>query len=153
VLTVVSKLFNIVQPAVAVFGRKDLQQLTLIRSMTRDLDFPVTILDVETVRESDGLALSSRNRYLDQASRRRAPRIREALLAARAAFESGRSSSADIEATGRSVLAEDSALDVDYFSVVDDADFSTPLSAVRGGSAIVAAVRIGGTRLIDNISL
>ena len=152
VLTVVAKLFNIVQPGVAVFGRKDLQQLAMIRAMVRDLDFPVEVLAGETVRERDGLALSSRNRYLDEQSRRRATRLRAALVAAREQFESGVTDSSMIEAAGRSVLEKDGALAIDYFSVVDEGDFSNPPTAASGNS-IVAAVRIGGTRLLDNILL
>jgi pantoate--beta-alanine ligase len=152
VLTVVAKLFNIVQPDVAVFGRKDLQQLALIRAMVADINFSVDVLAVETVRERDGLALSSRNRYLDEPSRRRAGRIRAALVAARDAFDGGASVPADIEAAGLAVLAQDGALAVDYFSLVNESDFERPAVA-RSGEAIVAAVRVGGTRLIDNITL
>jgi pantoate--beta-alanine ligase len=152
VLTVVAKLFNIVQPGLAIFGRKDLQQLAVIRAMVADLNFPIDIVAVETVRERDGLALSSRNRYLDEPSRRRATRIRLALLAAQAAFESGATRASDIEQAGSAVLAQDGAIDVDYFALVRDADFDTPAVATRGDS-LVAAARIGGTRLIDNIQL
>jgi len=152
VLTVVAKLFNIVQPNTAIFGRKDLQQLSMIRAMVRDLNFPVEVLAAETVREPDGLALSSRNRYLDEPSRRRATRLRGALVAAKAKFESGVSTTPDIETAGRSMIEKDAALSVDYFSVVTEGDFTVPESASRGDS-IVAAVRIAGTRLLDNILL
>jgi pantoate--beta-alanine ligase len=152
VLTVVSKLFNIVQPAVAVFGRKDLQQLALIRAMVADLNFPVEIRDVDTVREPDGLALSSRNRYLDAPARQRATRLRTALLAAKTAFQDGATDPAAIEAAGKSLLAQDGAIGVDYFTLVNESDFETPAIAAQGDS-IVSAVRIGGTRLIDNIRL
>lgn len=152
VLTVVAKLFNIVQPEVALFGRKDLQQLAAIRAMVSDLDFPVDVQSVETVREPDGLALSSRNLYLDEQSRRRAARIRASLVAARSAFERGADSPDGIEAAGTAILAADGALKVDYFSVVREADFERPTVA-RSGDSIVTAVRVGGTRLIDNIRL
>lgn len=152
VLTVVAKLFNIVQPEVALFGRKDLQQLAAIRAMVSDLDFPVDVQSVETVREPDGLALSSRNLYLDEQSRRRAARIRASLVAARSAFEGGADSPDAIEAAGAAILAADGALDVDYFSVVREVDFERPAVA-RSGDSIVTAVRVGGTRLIDNIRL
>jgi pantoate--beta-alanine ligase len=152
VLTVVAKLFNIVQPNVAVFGRKDLQQLAAIRAMAADLNFPIDIRAVDTVRERDGLALSSRNFYLDERSRRRAARIRAALVAARAAFEGGVKTADDLEAAGRTVLAQDGALDVDYFSVVRESDFERP-GVASSGDSVVAAVRVGGTRLIDNIQL
>lgn len=152
VLTVVAKLFNIVQPHVAVFGRKDLQQLSLIRGMVADLDFPLEIVAHDTVRQSDGLALSSRNRYLDADARRHAPALRAALVTARDAFESGISDPAAIEAAGTAVLANDGAFDVDYIALVNETDFARPPVAARGDS-IVAAGRIGGTRLIDNIQL
>lgn len=152
VLTVVAKLFNIVQPDVAVFGRKDLQQLSVIRAMVQDLNFPTEILAVETVRERDGLALSSRNRYLDEQSRRRATRIRAALLAAKAAFDAGVTDAADIEAVGDAILAQDRALQVDYFGLVRESDFAKP-AVPKSGDSIVAAVRVGSTRLIDNILL
>jgi pantoate--beta-alanine ligase len=152
VLTVVAKLFNIVQPDVAVFGRKDLQQLSLIRGMVSDLNYPVQITAVDTIRESDGLALSSRNRYLDADARRHAPALRAALLAGKAAFDADTTDPSAIESVAKAVLAKDGALDVDYLSVVNEADFATPAVATRGNSIVVAA-RIGGTRLIDNIRL
>lgn len=152
VLTVVAKLFNIVQPDTAVFGRKDLQQLALIRAMVADLDFPIEILGVDTVRERDGLALSSRNRYLDEQSRRRATRIRAALVAAKAAFDAGETDPVAVEAAGRAVLAQDGALDVDYLTLIQESDFERPAVATSGNS-IATAVRVGGTRLIDNIQL
>lgn len=152
VLTVVAKLFNIVQPDVAVFGRKDLQQLALIRALVDDLDFPIDIVGIDTVREADGLALSSRNRYLDDEQRAMAPSIHAALTAARDAFHSGTTSAAAIEATGREVLARSGLGDVDYFAVVRESDFERPAVASTG-DAIVTAVRNGTTRLIDNIKL
>lgn len=151
-LTIVAKLFNIVQPVIAVFGRKDLQQLALIRAMVADLDFPVEIREVETVREADGLALSSRTRYLGDGARRSATRLREALLAAKAAFDSGATSPKALEDAGQSVLAADGLISVDYLAVVDQSDFESPATAKHGDS-IVAAIRVGGTRLIDNIRL
>jgi pantoate--beta-alanine ligase len=152
VLTVVAKLFNIIQPAVAVFGRKDLQQLVLIRAMVADLNFPVEIVDVETVREVDGLALSSRNRYLDATARQSATRLREALLAAKSAFDAGATSRRAVEDAGEVVLARDKSIAVDYLTVVGAADFQPP-EVVRSGDSIAAAIRVGGTRLIDNIRL
>ena len=136
----------------AVFGRKDLQQLSLIRAMVSDLNFPMEIVGMETVRERDGLALSSRNRYLDEQARRRATRLRAALVGAKAAFDSGTTDASAIEAIGTDVLAKDRSLDVDYFALVNEADFTRPSTAAIGDS-IVAAIRIGGTRLIDNILL
>jgi pantoate--beta-alanine ligase len=152
VLTVVAKLFHIVRPNVAIFGRKDLQQLAVIRAMVTDLNFPVEVRAVETIRERDGLALSSRNRYLDDQSRRRATRLHASLGAAKNAFDSGAAAPSDIEAAALSVLAQDGAIDVDYVTVIREADFVRPSTASIGDS-VVAAVRIGGTRLIDNIQL
>ncbi|MEO7103504.1 MAG: pantoate--beta-alanine ligase [Gemmatimonadaceae bacterium] len=152
VLTVVAKLFNIVQPDVSVFGRKDLQQLALIRRMVADLNFATGIVGMDTVREVDGLALSSRNRYLDEQARAVAPRIRAALVAARAAFQSGVTDAASIEAAGVAVMAKEPQLAIDYFAVVRESDFDQPAAATPGDS-IVTAVRLGTTRLIDNIQL
>jgi pantoate--beta-alanine ligase len=152
VLTVVAKLFNIVQPDVAVFGRKDLQQLALVRAMVADLDFPIEIVGYETVREADGLALSSRNRYLDAEQRVLATRLREALATAKLAFARGVHEPEAIAAAGREVLMRSPVLPVDYLAVVRERDFSTPERA-SAGDAIVGAVRVGTTRLLDNIQL
>ena len=152
VLTVVAKLFNIVQPHVAVFGRKDLQQLSVIRAMVTDLDFPIEIVAVDTVRETDGLALSSRNRYLDESERRSAAQIRTALLAAKAAFDAGIVAPEKIETAGLEILAAEQGIHVDYFTVVNESDFTRPEDA-RHLNSVVAAARLGRTRLIDNIQL
>lgn len=152
VLTVVAKLFHIVQPDVAVFGRKDLQQLSLVERMVRDLDFPVAIIGGETVRESDHLALSSRNRYLSPEDRARAPRLNAALRAARDAFRSGERDVAKLVGAGRAVLDADPAIQLDYLAIVRPATFATVDRAEPGDAAIIAA-RVGGTRLLDNIAL
>jgi pantoate--beta-alanine ligase len=152
VLTVVAKLFHIVQPDVAVFGRKDLQQLSLVERMVRDLDFPVAIIAGETVRESDHLALSSRNRYLSPDDRARAPRLNAALRAMRDAFRGGEREAARLVAAGRAVLDADSAIQLDYLAIVRPASFTTVDRAEAGDAAIIAA-RVGGTRLLDNIAL
>jgi pantoate--beta-alanine ligase len=152
VLTVVAKLFNLVMPDVALFGRKDLQQLAVIRAMVTDLNFPIEIGAIDTVRERDGLAMSSRNRYLDEQARRRATRIRAALVAAKAAFDGGVTDPLALEHAGHEVLAQDGALEVDYFNVVREVDFARP-ALVGAGDSIITAVRVGGTRLIDNILL
>lgn len=146
------RFFNIVLPDVAVFGRKDLQQLTLITGMVVDLNFLLTVLDVGIVRERDGLALSSRNRYLSEAGRARAPRIRAALVEAQAAFEAGLTDAAELEQRAGDVLVAATALQVDYLAVVREGDFARPAAAARGDS-IVTAVRLGDTHLIDNILL
>lgn len=152
VLTVVAKLFHIVQPDVAVFGRKDLQQLSLVERMVRDLDFPLAILPADTVRESDGLALSSRNRYLSAEDRARAPRLHRALQATRARFEAGERSSAALLDAGRSTLATEAGIALDYFQIVRPSTFTPVATAERGDAAIIAA-RVGGTRLLDNVIL
>lgn len=149
-LTVVAKLLNIVQPDVAVFGQKDLQQLALIRGMVTDLNFPVTVEAVETVREADGLAMSSRNRYLTEPQRIKATELYAALCAARAAFARGERDPREVAAVGEDILGRDAELSVDYFAAVDANTFATPAD-VSAGNAIVTAVRVGTTRLIDNV--
>jgi pantoate--beta-alanine ligase len=155
VCTVVAKLFNLVQPHSAVFGKKDFQQLAIIRRLVRDLDFPVRIVALETVREPDGLAMSSRNRYLTAAERAQAPQLRAALLAAHADWESGISSSAHLKQSILAHLTEYAPLGrVDYIDCVD-ADSLTPLGIVRQDqhAVIALAVFFGKARLIDNIEL
>jgi pantoate--beta-alanine ligase len=152
VLTVVAKLFNIVQPGVAVFGQKDLQQLSLIRRMVRDLDIPVDIVSLPTVRESDGLAMSSRNRYLSPDDRQKAAHLYQALSAARSAFAQGEYDAERLIKAARTVLAEHPRILVDYLAVVDPEDFS-PVPVASTGTAIITAARIGSTRLIDNLIL
>ena len=152
VLTVVAKLFHIVQPDIAVFGRKDLQQLSLVQRMVRDLDFPLAVLPVDTVRESDGLALSSRNRYLSGDDRARAPLLHRALQTIAQRFRAGERDAALLRAAGAAVLAADPAIDVDYLAIVRPSSFSIVDRAEPGDAAIVAA-RVGGTRLLDNVIL
>ena len=152
VLTVVAKLFNIVQPDVAVFGRKDLQQASLIQAMVRDLDFPITIVVAPTIRESDGLALSSRNAYLSKDERADALALIRSLRAASAAFDSGETDGARLEEIGREQFNTVPAVKLDYFAVVNRISLAPELNAQRGTAVIVAA-RLGATRLIDNIIL
>jgi pantoate--beta-alanine ligase len=152
VLTVVAKLFNIIQPDVAVFGRKDLQQAALVSALVRDLDMPLTIVLARIVREPDGLALSSRNRYLSDGDRRRALVLNRALRAVRARFADGVTDVESLEAIGRSILAEEPEVKPDYLGVIDETTFKRPAVASGKSSAIVAA-RVGSTRLIDNMSL
>lgn len=149
VATVVAKLFNLVQPQVAVFGQKDYQQLLVIRRMVRDLGFPVEIVAAPIVREANGLAMSSRNQYLDAGQRDRAGAIRAALQAIAAGIAQGESF-ASVEAQARSVL-EQAGLVPDYAVVRDAGDLGEP----KPGSALVAliAARVGATRLIDNLLL
>lgn len=152
VLTVVAKLFNIVQPDVAVFGQKDLQQLSLVRAMVRDLDVPLTVEAVETVRETDGLAMSSRNLYLSEPDRIRATQLFAALATSRSAFARGEHDPRQLVAEGEAILARDPAVTVDYFAVVHPDSFVAPAEASLGDAVIVAA-RLGTTRLIDNVIL
>ncbi|MBA3341253.1 MAG: pantoate--beta-alanine ligase [Gemmatimonadaceae bacterium] len=151
VLTVVAKLFNIVQPDFAVFGQKDLQQSALVKAMVRDLDMPLEIVLAPIVREHDGLAISSRNRYLAAADRNRAILLHESLAAAKVAFDGGERNARALETIGRQVLESDGVLHADYFAIVNSATFE-PVETVAWGAAAIVAARIGTTRLIDNMS-
>ncbi|PPF62974.1 pantoate--beta-alanine ligase [Clavibacter michiganensis] len=146
-LTVVAKLLHIATPDVATFGRKDAQQLHLVRRMVRDLDLPVRIEDLETVREPDGLALSSRNRYLDDRERRAARVLPAALEAAQSAGSRGIDA---VIAAAQSVVMGEPAVSLDYFQVVDPTTFETVDDGFRGVALAVIAARVGSTRLIDN---
>lgn len=152
VLTVVVKLFSVVQPDVAVFGRKDFQQAALIRRMVRDLSLPVDVVVAATVREADGLALSSRNAYLDAAGRAAAAALPRALASGVGAFRAGERSAAALAACARRMLEGERGLAVDYVACVGPDDL-TPLDAVDARSVLAVAARIGGTRLIDNVVL
>jgi pantoate--beta-alanine ligase len=152
VLTVVAKLFHLAQPDVACFGRKDIQQVTLVRQMVRDLDWPLEIVEVPTVREADGLALSSRNAYLDADQRRRAVVLSAALRAAHEAFRAGERQAAALQATVRRTLATEPAVKVEYVAVAEPTTLA-PVETVEADSVVALAVRLGRTRLIDNIIL
>ncbi|QRM32304.1 pantoate--beta-alanine ligase [Microvirga sp. VF16] len=151
VATVVTKLFAIVQPDVAFFGQKDFQQCAVIRQMVRDLNLPVEIVTVPTVREPDGLALSSRNSYLDPADRVRARCLSQGLLAAQVAYGEGEQDSQRLLAIARSLMNE-----VDQLQYLELRDART-LEAVQGlveqPAALCVAATIGPTRLIDNVLL
>jgi pantoate--beta-alanine ligase len=152
VCTVVLKLFQIVRPTVAVFGLKDFQQCAVIRRMVRDLNLAVKIVPVATVRESDGLALSSRNQLLTPEARTEAPVLRRALLVAQDAFRRGESSAARLR---RLVVKEISTAPlalIDYVEIAD-ADTLNSLVKVRKDTVIALAVFFGNTRLIDNLCL
>ena len=152
VLTVVAKLFNIVQPDLAVFGRKDLQQAALVSALVRELDLPLDIELSPIVRESDGLAMSSRNRYLNEADRASATLLSQCLQKIVAKFDAGERDVSFLEATGRTHLANDAGIQLDYLAVIDPRSFERPRLADATSAAIVAA-RVGSTRLIDNMSL
>ena len=151
VLTVVAKLFGLVRPDVTVFGEKDYQQLALVRRMSEDLFLGVEVCGGETVREADGLALSSRNRYLDVEQRRTATTLSRTLLAAQAAAADGLE--AAVEA-GRAELRHSPGVDLDYFVVTDPALGELPPDPPTGtlARALIAA-KVGDTRLIDNLPL
>lgn len=144
-LTVVAKLLNVVTPHVVVFGQKDAQQVFLVRRMVRDLNIPVTVDVVETVREPDGLALSSRNRFLSAAEHTAALALSRALATV---ASNGTPAGALQEA--REVLSDASGIDVDYLEIVDPETFAPIAHDYRGQATAIVAARVGDTRLIDN---
>jgi pantoate--beta-alanine ligase len=153
VATVVAMLFNAVQADVAVFGRKDLQQLAVIRRMVRDLHFPVRILAHETVREPNGVAMSSRNRYLSAEQLTQATAIPSAMEAAKALARTGVTDASRLQAAAHAVLAAQPALKPQYCEIVD-LETMAPVASTAGKScAIAIACHLGATRLIDNADL
>ncbi|UBI41110.1 pantoate--beta-alanine ligase [Streptomyces mobaraensis] len=154
VLTVVAKLLHLSRPDTALFGQKDAQQLAMIRRMVRDLNFPVEIVGVPTVREADGLALSSRNRYLSAADRASALELSRALSAAAGAVDRGPSA---VREAARAVLDDAATLEppvvLDYLALIDPADFTEVPAGFTGEAVLAVAARVGTTRLIDNIVL
>ena len=151
VTTVVAKLFSIVQPDLAFFGQKDFQQTVVIRRMARDLNLPVDLVVVPTVREPDGLALSSRNANLDEDARRRALCLSEGLLAAKAAFDAGeRDANRLLELARRPLAGADS---IQYLELVDAQTLEAIHGAVDRSTALCVAAYVGSTRLIDNVLL
>ncbi len=147
VLTVVAKLLSIVQPDVAVFGEKDAQQLFLVRRMARDLNLPVDVLGVETVREPDGLALSSRNRFLQPGERADALALSRALAAAGAAADRGVEA---MLAAAQGVMQDDTGVRLDYLAIVDPRTFTSASDEHHGPVQVLVAARVGTVRLIDN---
>lgn len=152
VLTVVLKLFQLVRPDLAFFGAKDAQQLVLIRRMVADLDVPVQIVAVPTVREPDGLALSSRNRYLTPSDRRAALALSAALGAGADRAANGAAASA-VHAAAARVLAQEPNLEVDYLAIVDPVTLADLPPDASGPALLAVAARVGSTRLIDNVAL
>ncbi len=150
VCTVVTKLFHILQPDIAVFGLKDFQQCMVIRRMVNDLNLPVRIVAAQTVRERDGLALSSRNQYLTAEERDQAPILREALQTAAAAVRSGETRPARIKRILLNTLSRAPLARADYVEIVDAATLS-PVRAIRRNCVLALAVFFGKTRLIDNL--
>ena len=152
VLTVVAKLFHIIEPDVAVFGQKDIQQAVLIRQMVRDLNWPLDLIIVPTVREADGLALSSRNMYLDAQSRLTALALSQSLQRAHELFQAGERQASVLERAMQEILTLHPGLVVEYIAIADP-DHLRPVEQVDGTTVVALAARVGTTRLIDNIAL
>lgn len=150
VTTVVSKLFHVVQPDFAFFGQKDAAQLAIIRKMVRDLKFDIEIVGCPIVREKDGLAMSSRNTYLDSEQRRQALTLYRSLMRVQFLVDSGETRSSELIAAGRQVLGEEPAVRLDYLEMVDP-DTLDPLPALTKPTLAAVAAYVGTTRLIDNI--
>lgn len=149
VTTVVSKLFHIVEPTRAYFGQKDAQQALILRRMVRDLDMPLALIVCPIIREPDGLAMSSRNRYLSEDERRRAVGLSTALFEAQRMFEAGTRTAAVLR--GQLIITLDEYVDkLDYAELVD-ADSLQPVTEIAGPTLIAVAAWVGGTRLIDNV--
>jgi pantoate--beta-alanine ligase len=148
---VVLKLFNVVQPDRAYFGEKDIQQLAVIRRMTRDLNIPVTVVGVPTVRETDGLALSSRNQYLTPEQRTAAPNLYRALQEAARVIREGQKDPLEVRQAALKVLHREMAIQIEYFEIVDPEEMQ-PVNTINGPVRVAAAVWLGSTRLIDNVS-
>ena len=153
VATVVTKLFNAVRPDRAYFGRKDAQQLRLVRRLARDLDLPVDVVACDTVREADGLAMSSRNAYLSPEDRAAAPVLCRALAAAAARFAAGERSADALRAAARATLEAEPRAAIDYVSLADSASLAEIGGAAHGPALLSLAVRFGPVRLIDNVEL
>jgi len=152
VSTVVAKLFNIVEPNIAFFGQKDAAQLAIIHRTVRDLNIPVGIVAGPIVRESDGLAMSSRNAYLDSAQRKSALALYRSLQHVKDIFEQGESNSAMLIAAGKQILNQEPTIQLDYLEVVDP-DTLDPVEDIHGKTLVAVAGFLGTTRLIDNIQL
>jgi len=153
VATVVCKLFNIVGADRAYFGQKDAQQTVVIKQMVRDLHMPTEIVVVPTVREHDGLALSSRNVYLNSEQRRAAPVLFRSLQTAQALYNNGERSAETIRTTAEQILAQEPLAQIDYVSVADAQTLDEIVDQIHNGALLSLAVRFGTTRLIDNLVL
>jgi pantoate--beta-alanine ligase len=152
VATVVAKLLHLVGPSRAYFGQKDAQQLALVRRMVADLAFPNQVVACATVREPDGLAVSSRNAYLSPSERRRATALYRALSAGLAVYRAGGRDPAAVEAAARELLEATPGVEPDYVALVEEASFE-PVKQAEAGQVLAAAARVGRTRLIDNVIL
>ena len=152
VTTVVAKLFHIVEPDAAFFGQKDAAQVAIIRRMVRDLNFAVEIVACPIVREADGLAMSSRNAYLNPEQRRQALVLHRSLMRVRKLWEAGERNAARLMAGGSRGDCGEEAVRLDYFEIVDP-DSLDPVDKVDNGALVAVAAFVGGTRLIDNVVL
>lgn len=152
VATVVLKLFNMVAPDAAYFGRKDFQQLAVVRRMVRDLDVPIEVIGCPTIRESDGLALSSRNVKLSKSAREVAPILHRSLRVAAQSLRSG-ASPGDARSAGLDILARDPDVVVDYLEIVRRDDLAPLADDDPGDAVVLVAATIGGIRLIDNLEI
>ncbi len=152
VTTVVAKLFHIVEPNRAFFGQKDAAQVAIIRRMVRDLSFPVEIMVCPIVREADGLAMSSRNAYLDPEQRKHALVLHRSLMSVQHLAESGEGDAAKLIARGRELFAQQPSVRIDYFEIVNP-DTLDALGNTAAGALVAVAAYVGTTRLIDNVVL
>jgi pantoate--beta-alanine ligase len=152
VTTVVAKLFHIVEPEAAFFGQKDAAQVAIIRRMTADLNFPVEIVACPIVREPDGLAMSSRNAYLDPEQRKHALLLHRSLLRANKLWAAGECNVAKIVAASQEEFAAEKSVRLDYFEIVDPENLD-PVEDVSNGALVAVAAFVGPTRLIDNLAL
>ena len=152
VTTVVAKLFHIIEPDVAFFGQKDAAQVAVIRRMVRDLNLPVEIAVCPTVREADGLAMSSRNAYLDAGQRKQALVLHRSLMRVKQLVDAGELSAAKLAAAGREEFAAERSVRLDYFEIVDPETLD-PVAEVSKGALVAVAAYVGPTRLIDNVLL
>jgi pantoate--beta-alanine ligase len=152
VTTVVAKLFHIVEPDLAFFGQKDAAQVTIIGRMVRDLNLPVEIIVCPVVREPDGLALSSRNAYLNPQERKSALVLYGSLLRVKSRFEQGELNAAALIESAKEVLAQEPAVLLDYVEIVDPTTLD-PVRALTSGALVAVAAFVGNTRLIDNVLL
>jgi pantoate--beta-alanine ligase len=152
VTTVVAKLFHIVEPDAAFFGQKDAAQIAILRRMVRDVNFPVEIVACPIVRERDGLAMSSRNAYLDAAQRQSAPVLYRALMKAKKLADNGERDAPRLLAAAREELASEPQVRLDYLEIVNP-DNLDPIGNISSGAVLAVAAFVGPTRLIDNITL
>lgn len=150
VTTVVMKLINIVQPSEAFFGEKDAQQLIIIKKMIKDLNMDIKITPVPTIRETDGVALSSRNKYLNEEERKQAVCLYQSLMKAKEMIDAGERSSGKIKSGMEKIIKEKSLAEIDYIEIVDT-DKLKKLDTLSGRALVALAIKIGKARLIDNI--